>query len=122
MINSINHHNYSLKIILMFLSLLLSLDDFKFSVSGQFSGIGSQSSIIINDKLYLFGGYSKLSSGETNQTIYLDLSTSASSFPLDQSLSIKVLTPTSTVSVPPFICASLALGGSNNDTLSYKWL
>ena len=110
-----NHHNYSLrllKIILVFLNLLLLLDNFKFSVSGQLLDVAYQSSIIINDKLYFFGGLSKPLFRYTNQTIYLDLSTS--SFSLNQSLPIKLLTPTSTVSVPPFSRASLALGGNNN--------
>src|SRR6185369_12745602 len=116
MINPINHDNYSLrllKIILVFLNLLL-LHNFKVLVSGQLLDIKFQSSIIIKDKLYFFGGYYSPVKQDTNQIIYLDLSTS---FSLNQSLPIKLLTPTSTVSVPPFDSASLALGGSNNDTL-----
>src|SRR5437764_15420169 len=96
MISLTSHHNYSLrllKIILVFLNLLLLLDNFKFSVSGQLLDVAYQSSTIINDKLYFFGGNS-LSLGLTNQTIYLDLSTS--SFSLNQSPPIKLLTPTST--------------------------
>ena len=111
-----NHHNYSLrllKIILVFLNLLF-LDNFKFSVSGQLLDIEYQSSIIINDKLYFFGGSPLSLPGYTNQTIYLDLS---KSFSLNQSLPVNLITPTSTVPVPPFDRASLALGGNNNDTL-----
>ena len=118
MTDLINHHNYSLKLlkmILVFLNLLLLLDNFKFSVSGQLLDIEYQSSIIINDKLYFFGGSPLSLPGYTNQTIYLDLS---KSFSLNQSLPIKLITPTSTVApVPPFDHASLALGGSNNDIL-----
>src|SRR6266540_2263989 len=108
-----NHHNYSLllKIILVFLNLLLLLDNFNFPVSGQLLDIESQSSIIINDKLYFFGGYSLSPPGRTNQTIYLDLS---KSFSLNQSPPIKLLTP---VPIPLFDCASLALEENNNDTL-----
>src|SRR5438874_7711317 len=110
MINSNNHHNYSsklLKILLVFLNLSLFLDNFKFSVSGQLLDIEYQSSIIINDKLYFFGGSPLSLPGYTNQTIYLDLS---KSFSLNQSLPIKLITP---VPIPPFIHASLALGGNN---------
>jgi len=99
-----------LKIILVFHSSLLFLDNFKFLVSGQLFDISGQSSIIINDKLYFLGGYS-ISAEYTNQTIYLDLS---KSFSLNQSLPIKLITP---VPIPPFNRASLTLGGSNNDTL-----
>src|SRR5947209_1268729 len=109
MINLINHPLKLLKILL----LLLLLDDFKFLVSGQLFDISGQSSIIINDKLYFFGGYS-ISAEYTNQTICLDLS---KLFLLNQSLPIKSLTPISTVSVPQFTRASLTLGGNNNDTL-----
>src|SRR6266511_8370 len=114
MINLINHHNHSFKLLkILLLNLLMFLDDFKFLVSGQLFDISGQSSIIINDKLYFFGGYS-ISAEYTNQIIYLDLS---KLFLLNQSLPIKSLTPISTVLVPPFIRASLTLGGNNNDTL-----
>ncbi len=111
MINPINHHDHSLKLLKILLLLLLL--DFKFLVSGQLFDISGQSSIIINDKLYFFGGYS-ISAEYTNQIIYLDLSKLSL---LNQSLPIKSLTPISTVLVPPFIRASLTLGGNNNDTL-----
>src|SRR6266542_2490437 len=89
-----HHHNHSLKllkIILIFLDLLLLL--FKTSVSGQLLDIGDQNSIIINDKLYFLGGES-FSAGDINQILYLDLS---KLFQFNQSLSIKLLTPTPTV-------------------------
>ena len=114
MINSNDRHNYSsklLKILLVFLNLSLFLDNFKFSASGQLLDIASQSSIIINDKLYFFGGYSLFIHGYTNQTIYLDLS---KSFSLNQLPPIKLLTP---VPIPPFDHTSLALGENNNNTL-----
>src|SRR4051812_36393148 len=113
MINSTTYHNYLLrllKIILVFLNLLLFLDNFKISVSGQVLNIKGQSSIIINDKLYFFGGMTSFLPQYINQTIYLDLS---KSFSFDQPLPIKLITLTSTVApVPPFDHASLALGGS----------
>src|SRR4051812_34014514 len=111
--NSINHHNYLLKVILIFIDLLLFLDYFKFLVSGQLLDICNPSSIVINDRLYFFGG-SFLFAKSTNQIIYLNLS---KSFPLNHLPPIKLLTPTSTAPVPPFYSASLALGGSNNDIL-----
>ena len=109
-------NNYSLKllkVILIFIDLLLFLDYFKFLVSGQLLDICSPSSIVINDRLYFFGG-SSLVDKATNQIIYLDLS---KSFPLNQLPPIKLLTPTSTEPVPPFYSASLALGGCHNDTI-----
>ena len=101
-----------LKIILVLLLLnLLFLDNFKLSISGQLLDIDDQSSIIINDKFYFFGGNPRSLPGYTNQTIYLDLS---KSFSLNQSLPIKLITP---APIPPFNRASLTLGGNNNDTL-----
>lgn len=107
------NHNYLLIIIFN----LIFLDKFIHLASGQVLDLGCQSPIILNDKIYFFGGYSNFTADYvynlTNQIIYIDLS---SSFSLNKPLPIKQqIVPKS--AIPPFNKATLALGGASNDTL-----
>src|SRR5687767_6594392 len=106
MIDLMNHHLKSLKLLTIIFNLFL-LDYFAYLVLGQLLDLEGHCSIILNNKLYFFGGDSfKLNL--TNQIIYLDLSTS---FTLGQTLPIKQIFPKS--SIPPFAGETLALGGAN---------